>query len=171
MVRPSTQQTVDRIVGTITVLGLSIAAIRWLAHLSKHRKKKQLPWWWPVIALRRRKDRRTKSQCMGEDGEFQLEQMKARERNVEGSFEHRGSCHCGSVQFSVSMQLLAVNMSSIEIHATFFYHCGMQPASWTTISPINRIPRQNTLSAHPNHRLPTPPPRRRNLHAILLRHW
>lgn len=103
MVRPSTQQTVDRIVGTAAILGLSIAAIRWLCHASKQRRGRQnqttLPWWWPIIALRRRSDRRARSH--GEGG-GELEQSRAREKNMESGYEHRGSCHCRSIQFLVS---------------------------------------------------------------------
>ncbi|KAL3796705.1 hypothetical protein HJC23_010005 [Cyclotella cryptica] len=106
MVHPPTQQTVDRIVGTVAVLGLSVAAIRWLAHTSKQRRSgqhfKKLPWWWPVIALRRRKGRRERGQCcdVADDEErCDLEQSKAREKNLEGGYEHRGSCHCRSIHF------------------------------------------------------------------------
>ena len=109
MVRPPTQQTVDRIVGTVAVLGLSVAAIRWLSHASKQRQSRQqlkkLPWWWPMIALRRRKDRRAKNhRCggIGDDDNGDLEQSKAREKNLEGGYEHRGSCHCRSIHFLVS---------------------------------------------------------------------
>jgi len=102
-VRQYTQQTIDRIVGTATLIGLSIAAIRWLSQVSKqrraHQQKLTLPWWWPVIALRRRNSRRMKN---NEEGICELEHVKAREMNMESGHEHRGSCHCRSIQFLVS---------------------------------------------------------------------
>lgn len=66
MVRPSTQQTVDRIVGTAVVIGLSVVVVRWLSNPSSsdsimlesgkkrvRRKRYGIPWWWPVIALQK----------------------------------------------------------------------------------------------------------------------
>jgi hypothetical protein len=58
-----------------------------------------------VIALRRRKDRRTKNQycgMVGDEDRLELEQSKARGKNLEGGYEHRGSCHCRSIQFLVN---------------------------------------------------------------------
>jgi len=68
MVRPSTQQTVDRIVGTAVVIGLSVVVVRWLSNPSSssdsimleggnkkrvRSKRYKIQWWWPVIALQK----------------------------------------------------------------------------------------------------------------------
>mmetsp|Transcript_17029 Transcript_17029/g.34176 ORF Transcript_17029/g.34176 Transcript_17029/m.34176 type:complete len:618 (-) Transcript_17029:115-1968(-) len=78
-IRPSTQQTVDRIVGTAVVLGLSLVIARWFSISSFHsssprsnfpedppRKRENkneheeeesrrfMKWWWPLIALQRK---------------------------------------------------------------------------------------------------------------------
>ena len=98
VVRPSTQQAVDRIVGTAVILGISIAAFRWLSNSSKRRQVPLLPWW--LIALRRRNDRRARTH---HEGCVESEQWRAREKNMESGYEHRGSCHCRSIQFLVSI--------------------------------------------------------------------
>jgi len=101
MVRASTQQSVDRIVGTAAVIGLSVVFIRWLSKPSpeeKHEKMKKtyagVPWWWPVIVMKGWKRRnRTDNDCVEEEGQ---------EGNVEndnGEHAHHGSCHCGSITF------------------------------------------------------------------------
>ncbi|KAL7539399.1 hypothetical protein ACHAXR_009251 [Thalassiosira sp. AJA248-18] len=112
MVRASTQQTVDRIVGTAAVIGLSVAVIRWLSYQSsshmleekeyKDRRKKYswMPWWWPVIAMeswnkRNRTTRRTGEEC-GKD-----ENHEETIGNIDGDYEHQGSCHCGLITFLI----------------------------------------------------------------------
>lgn len=84
MVRPSTQQTVDRIVGTAAILGLSVVFVRWLSSRNstsisspspscesktkdvdeKRRYRyaawSTIPWWWPVIAVKSWNKRRNR---------------------------------------------------------------------------------------------------------------
>ncbi len=76
-IRPSTQQTVDRLVGTAVVLGLSLALARWVSisssrshstrssfqedplrtreNQNEHEEecRRIVKWWWPLIALQR----------------------------------------------------------------------------------------------------------------------
>lgn len=123
-VRPSTQQTIDRIVGTVALLGLSLAALRWLSHPSK-RRQKSLPWWWPVIALQRRRNKREGSL------EGEVDQSDAREKNMERGFEHRGSCHCRSVQFMVSSLSFAVFVQWVLVLSSQI-HCATAATSFIT---------------------------------------
>ncbi|KAL3770369.1 hypothetical protein ACHAWU_003589 [Discostella pseudostelligera] len=106
MVRPSTQQTVDRILGTAAVISISVALVRWLSsqsssssHSLRRQDRKECAendnnistrwtWWrwswlWPdrgAAAL----------QSKWNDNEKQ---------NRTQAYEHSGSCHCGSIHF------------------------------------------------------------------------
>ena len=123
MVRESTQQAVDRIVGTAAVIGLSIAFIRWISNPSsfsleggeecKATTKSRyswMPWWWPVIAMDRWNRKRNNRTNIGDDsndeeGEGKSQDAKQKEEqigNIIGDYEHQGSCHCGSITFVVS---------------------------------------------------------------------
>ncbi|KAL7555201.1 hypothetical protein ACHAWF_018862 [Thalassiosira exigua] len=112
MVRASTQQTVDRIVGTAAIIGLSVVFVRWLSNSSsshrsaptpdgkqckKSREEKysRIPWWWPVLALRRSNDQRR--------GESPSKDRRNNESEIENDaeYEHRGSCTCGSIEFAL----------------------------------------------------------------------
>eukprot|EP00584_Thalassiosira_punctigera_P005972 CAMPEP_0172544896 /NCGR_PEP_ID=MMETSP1067-20121228/14955_1 /TAXON_ID=265564 ORGANISM="Thalassiosira punctigera, Strain Tpunct2005C2" /NCGR_SAMPLE_ID=MMETSP1067 /ASSEMBLY_ACC=CAM_ASM_000444 /LENGTH=487 /DNA_ID=CAMNT_0013331547 /DNA_START=379 /DNA_END=1843 /DNA_ORIENTATION=+ len=118
MVRASTQQTVDRIVGTAVVIGLSVVFVRWLSGTSsssdlmlegekckKTRKVYRMPWWWPVIALKRWNGRSRKNEGDGNhdlrirnEGVCKEDKEEIIENNL-GDYEHQGSCHCSSVTF------------------------------------------------------------------------
>ena len=141
MVRPSTQQTVDRIVGAATILGLSIAIARWISlqvpysspdndnypspknkenptkcdskYDASFAKRWIMPWWWPVIAMRRwnsSKNKHNRQQNGTDDGDdyFKSQSSHEGEEGAKGGeddelqCDHRGSCHCGSINFVVS---------------------------------------------------------------------
>eukprot|EP00579_Thalassiosira_antarctica_P017244 CAMPEP_0201933448 /NCGR_PEP_ID=MMETSP0903-20130614/31577_1 /ASSEMBLY_ACC=CAM_ASM_000552 /TAXON_ID=420261 /ORGANISM="Thalassiosira antarctica, Strain CCMP982" /LENGTH=433 /DNA_ID=CAMNT_0048473393 /DNA_START=473 /DNA_END=1777 /DNA_ORIENTATION=- len=109
MVRASTQQAVDRIVGTAVIIGLSVVFVRWLSHhtppsLSLEDKNTQssrkeryswMPWWWPVIALQRWSDKSKNEKECKEDKKDQVGNIE----NNDGDYEHQGSCHCSSITF------------------------------------------------------------------------
>eukprot|EP00571_Detonula_confervacea_P005465 CAMPEP_0172316508 /NCGR_PEP_ID=MMETSP1058-20130122/28486_1 /TAXON_ID=83371 /ORGANISM="Detonula confervacea, Strain CCMP 353" /LENGTH=433 /DNA_ID=CAMNT_0013030829 /DNA_START=252 /DNA_END=1553 /DNA_ORIENTATION=- len=109
MVRASTQQTVDRIVGTAAVIGLSIIFVRWLSNppsmleeekCKKNRKQYSwMPSWWPVIAIQRW-DKRNRSEKDGAEDEQHVEKLG----NDDGEYAHQGSCHCGSIKFVLKGQ-------------------------------------------------------------------
>ena len=131
MVRASTQQTVDRIVGTAAVIGLSLALLRWLSSStnnnmlleedkqreeegSKLRKSKYswiMPWWWPIIAIDRW-NKKKKYKRVGKQTDDAEEEDCSKEKNDrlqvetvetgDGDYEHQGSCQCGSIAFMVS---------------------------------------------------------------------
>jgi hypothetical protein len=112
MVRPSTQQTVDRILGTAAVISISVALVRWLSSQSSHTLRRQdrkecaendnnnasrWRWWrlciWPVGA--------TALQGKWNDNRKQ-NRMKSEQNSDTRKYEHSGSCHCGSIHFLVS---------------------------------------------------------------------
>ena len=100
MVRASTQQVVDRIVGTAVVLGLSAAFVRWMTSGSSGKSTH---------------DRGSGYQSPNESEQSRLNEVKE-ERKERGEVaepaelvehddeehEHRGSCHCRSIIFVVS---------------------------------------------------------------------
>ena len=116
MVRPSTQQTVDRILGTAAVLSLSVVLVRRLLYSSQssssHRyhpprrrrddtQHTSWRWWtrwvWPGggAALQGRSSRWNDNNETTHHNRIELLDKRI-------YYEHSGSCHCGSIQFMVS---------------------------------------------------------------------
>lgn len=92
MVRASTQQTVDRIVGTAVVVGLSVAFVRWLSRPSSSRSRSRIEGKGKENDVRKRNE---------EDFRETESQDQIVENNHE-EYEHQGSCHCSSIIFVVS---------------------------------------------------------------------
>ncbi len=128
MVRPSTQQTVDRILGTAAILSLSVVLVRRLllssqnkSHYHHHHSPRRgqgrgqhqfeddnndnkWRWWghywlWKgvrgggITSLQRRRDHDTGNKDRTEEVDHDKRMH-----------EHSGSCHCGSIQFLVSIK-------------------------------------------------------------------
>ena len=125
MVRPSTQQTVDRILGTAAVLSLSVVLVRRLLYssqsISSHRyhppRRRRRDdtqhtnystatswrWWarwvWPGggAALQG-----SSSRWNDNNNETTTHHNRIELLDKRIFYEHSGSCHCGSIQFMVS---------------------------------------------------------------------
>lgn len=127
MVRASTQQiALDRIVGTVAIVGLSVAFARWLTNNNDNnggdgrlppasrRKRRQrargwMPWWWPVIAMQRwnERNRTTTENGVRADDIVVVRGGGEDSANDDGEHLHQGSCHCGSIKFVVSPTQIA----------------------------------------------------------------
>ena len=128
MARAPTQLTVDRIVGTVAIVGLSVAFARWLTNNNggdgcpppatpsrassgeggggRRRRRRGtrgwMPWWWPVIAMQRWNER-NRTAGSGERADDNAVRGGGEDSaNDDGENSHQGSCHCGSIKFVVS---------------------------------------------------------------------
>eukprot|EP00581_Thalassiosira_minuscula_P015138 CAMPEP_0183712964 /NCGR_PEP_ID=MMETSP0737-20130205/7987_1 /TAXON_ID=385413 /ORGANISM="Thalassiosira miniscula, Strain CCMP1093" /LENGTH=434 /DNA_ID=CAMNT_0025941705 /DNA_START=411 /DNA_END=1715 /DNA_ORIENTATION=+ len=87
MVRASTQQTVDRFVGTAAVLGLSVLFFRWSRPYFKRRRRSRHEWTNSDGKFQQQKDENP-TEIVTEENDDHNEE-----------YEHQGSCHCSSIIF------------------------------------------------------------------------